>query len=88
MEAHSVFVFYVSAVHVFFFSYLLGLSVNHYLENVPVKMLVRFKPAEESKKLCTVNKKKKKKCVASNKSSFSLTNKNISVKIRSLLCLL
>lgn len=60
MEAHSVFVFCVSAVHVFFFSYLLGLSVNHYLENVPVKMLVRFKPAEESKKLCTVKKKKKK----------------------------
>lgn len=39
-------------------SYLLSLSVNHYLENVPVIMVVRFKPAEGSEELCTVKKKK------------------------------
>lgn len=50
----------VSAVHVFVFvfsSYLLGLSVNHYLENVHIIMLVRFKLAEEWENWCTVKKK-------------------------------
>lgn len=60
-----------------------SLSVNSYLENVPIITLVRFEPAE-SVKLCTVQKKD----IATNKSSFSLTNKNISVKIAALLCFL
>lgn len=83
-ETHRVLVFLCSAVHVIFFfsSYLLGLSVDHYLENVHIIMLVRFKLAEERENRCTV---KKKKCVASNKSSFSLTNKNIPVKMTRLL---
>lgn len=53
----------VSTVHILFLTSS-GLSVNHYLEkkNVSITMLVRFKPEEESEKLCTVQKKKKKMC--------------------------
>lgn len=68
----------VYAIHIFF-SYLLRL--NHYLENVHIIMLVRFKLTEEWEKRCIV-----KKCVASNKSPFSLTNKNIPVKMTCFLC--
>lgn len=61
MGTHPVFVF----LRPLFTFYMLRLSVNHYLEKVPIIMLVRFKPAEESEKLCTG-----KKDDASNKKLF------------------
>lgn len=73
--------FSVNCSHII--SYFLNLTVTHYLENVPIIIIVRFKPAEENLKLCTVEKKRH--CFKT-KSSFSLTNKNISVKMIRLLC--
>lgn len=48
--------FSVNCSHII--SYFLNLTVTHYLENVPIIIIVRFKPAEENLKLCTVEKKK------------------------------
>lgn len=73
--------FSVNCSHII--SYFLNLTVTHYLENVPIIIIVRFKPAEENLKLCTVEKKRH--CFKT-KSYFSLTNKNISVKMIRLLC--
>lgn len=47
--------FSVNCSHII--SYFLNLTVTHYLENVPIIIIVRFKPAEENLKLCTVKKK-------------------------------
>lgn len=66
-------------------SYLLSLSVNHYVENVPIIMLVRFKPTEEGEKLCTV---KKNVLLQTKAPSVWQIKKNISVKRTRSLCLL
>lgn len=62
------------------FSHLVGLSVNHYLENVPIIMLVRLKLVEEWENQCTV----KKMCCFEQKLSVWQI-KNIPVKITGLL---
>lgn len=78
----SVLLFCVRYSQLLFFSYFLRL--NHYLGNVHIIMLVRFKLVEEREKWCIV-----KKCVAlRKKSSFGLTNKNIPGKMAfALFCL-
>lgn len=67
-----------------------GLSVNHYLEKKTYLLQCWLDSSlkRRARNCVQSKKKKKKKCVASNKSSFSLTNKNISVKTIRLLCVL
>lgn len=76
IDNHPVF---VVLLQLFTYYFLPPQSVNHYVENVPVtKILVRFKPAEESEKLCTV---KKKKTLLQTRFLSVWQIKNISVKI-------
>lgn len=78
----------VSIVHILFLTSS-GLSVNHYVEKTYLLQCWLGSSLKRRVRNCVQSeKKKKKKCVASNKSSFSLTNKNISVKTTCLLCVL